>query len=140
MDNGLFISQNKSISFLNTNLFCSYNITSSFFTKFRLVVKHGKTKVFHFSRIRGAFNSSPLNLSSIRGLVLFPKTTWKYLGFFFDHKLTFHQHIKFYTNKAISTIKYMKMLENLLRGINLLQKRKLYRYCTLLIALFGFQL
>ena len=138
VDDGLSISQNKSISFSNTNLFYSYNITSSLLTKFRLVVEHRKTEVFHFFRIHGAFNSPPLNLSSIRGPVLFPKTTWKYLGFFFDCKLIFHWYFEFYANKTISTIKCMKMLGNLLRGINPLQKIKLYRCCALPIALYDF--
>ena len=37
-------------------------------------------------------------------------------------------------------VKCMKLLENLSRGINPLQKRKLYRCCVLLIALYSFQL
>jgi len=83
------ISQNKSISFSNTNLFYSYNIISSLFIKFGLVVEYGKTEVFYFYKLHGDFNPPPLNLSSIRGPVLLSKTTWRYLGFFFDCKLTF---------------------------------------------------
>ena len=37
-------------------------------------------------------------------------------------------------------VKCMKLLGNLSRGINLLQKRLLYRCCSLPIALYGFQL
>ena len=118
-----FISQNKSISLSNANLFCSYNIISSLLTKFRLVVEHGKTEVFHFSRSHGVFNPPPLDLTPIGGPVLLPKATWWYLGFFFDQKLTFWHHINFYANKAISTIKYMRMLGNLSRRINPLQRR-----------------
>ena len=72
--------------------------------------------------------------------MLFPKETWKYLGFIFDHKLTFRNHIDFHSNKAISTIKCIKLLGNSSRGINPLQKRRLYRYCTLSITLYGFLL
>jgi len=50
VDNGLFISQNKSISHSNTNLFYSYNVISSLLTRCGLVVKHGKTDVFYFSK------------------------------------------------------------------------------------------
>jgi len=107
VDNGLFISQNKSISHLNTNLFCSYNVILSLLLKFGLIVEHGKTDIFHFSRSHGAFNPPSLNLSLIGDPLLLPKETWKYLDFIFDHKLTFRNHINFYSNKAISTIKYM---------------------------------
>jgi len=105
-----------------------------------LVVKHGKTDIFHFSRSHKAFNSFPLDLSSLGRPILLPKETWRYFGFIFDHKLTFKSHIDFYANKVISTIKCMKLLGNSLRGINLLQKRKLYRCCALPIMLYSFSL
>ena len=78
------ISQNKSISYSNANLFCSYNIISSLLTKCSLVVEHGKTDIFHFSRSHGVFNPSFLNLSALKGSILLSKETWRYLGFIFD--------------------------------------------------------
>jgi len=47
VDDGLFISQNKSFNISNTNIFCSYHIMSLLLEHFRL---------FHFSRLQGAFN------------------------------------------------------------------------------------
>ena len=122
VDNGLIVSQNKFILHSNANLFCSYNIMSSLLSKFGLIIKHGKTDVFHFSRAHKVFNPPPLNLSPSGGSVLLPKDTWRYLGFIFDCKLTFRNHIDFYSNKAIFTIKYMKLLGNSTRGINSIQK------------------
>ena len=110
VNNGLFISQNKSISHSNANLFDSYNVISSLLMRCGLVVEHEKTNVFHFSRSQGMFNPSPLDLSVLGGPILLPKNTWQYLGFIFDQKLTFRSHINFYANKVISTVKYMKML------------------------------
>ena len=112
VDDGLFISQNKSISHSNANLFCSYNVISSLLLKYSLIIKYGKTDIFHFSRSHGAFNPPPFDLSPIRGPLLLSKETWKYLDFIFNHKLMFRNHINFYSNKAISTIKYMKLLSN----------------------------
>ena len=140
VDDGLFISQNKSIDISYSQLFCSYNVLSGLLNKFGLNIEHSKTEMFHFNRSHGTFNPSPLDLSPIGGPVLCPKSSWKYLGFIFDQKLTFHQHIDFYSNKAISTVKCMKLLGNSTRGINPLQKRLLYRCCILPIALDGFQL
>ena len=48
VDNGLFISQNKSISHLNTNFFYGYNIILSLLSKCGLVIEHRKTDVFIF--------------------------------------------------------------------------------------------
>ena len=62
------------------------------------------------------------------------------MGFIFDCKLDFHKHIDHYANKALSTVKCMKLLGNSLCGISPLQKSLLYRCCILPIALYGFQL
>ena len=86
--------------------------------KFSLVVKHSKTEVFHFDRSHEVFNLPSLNLSPLGGNVFQPNNMWKYLGFIFDRKLTFHQHVDFYANKALSTVKCMKMLSNSNCSIN----------------------
>jgi len=140
VDDGLIIVQNKSFDISNSHLFCSYNVLSKLLDSFGLVIEHSKTEVFHFSRSQGSFNPPSLDLSPIGGPILQPKDTWKYLGFIIDCKLTFYKHIDYYSNKAISTVKCMKLLGNLSRGINPLQKRLLYRCCILPIALYSFQL
>jgi len=122
VDDGLLISQNKSIDVLNSQLFYSYNVLFGLLDKFGLNIEHSKTESFHFNRSHGTFNPPPLDLLPLGGSVLQPKNSCKYLGFIFDQKLTFHQHINFYSNKAISTAKCMKLLENSTQGINPLQK------------------
>ena len=68
VDNGLFISQEKSFDKMNTHLFCSYNVISSLLEQFGLIIKYGKTEVFHFSRSHGLLDPLPLNLSHIEVL------------------------------------------------------------------------
>ena len=140
VDDGLFISQSKSFDILNSCLHCSYNILTNLLKKFSLIVKHSKTEIFHFNRSYSTFNPPSLNLSPLGSNILGPNNTWKYLGFIFDRKLIFHQHVNFYMNKLISTIKYMKIIGNSNWGINPSQKHFLYRSCILSIALYGFQL
>ena len=125
---------------LNTNLFCSYNVILSLLRKFGLIMEYRKMEVFHFSRSHGVFNPPFLDLMPLGGPILYSKNTWCYLGFIFDQKLLFQQHINFYANKTISTIKYIKMLENSSRGLTPIQKRHLFRYYVLLIVLYSFQL
>jgi len=112
VDDGLIISQNKSFDILNSQLFCSYNVLTRLLNKFSLTMEHTKTETFHFNRSHGTFNPPPLDLSSIGGPILYPKDSWKYLGFIFNQKLMFHQHIDFYSNKAISIVKCMNLLGN----------------------------
>jgi len=70
INNGLFISQKKIYEKSNALLFCSYNIITSLFDQFILMIEHGKYKVFHFSKLARVFNLSPLDLSLLEGLLL----------------------------------------------------------------------
>ena len=138
LDNGLFISQNKSINISNSYLFYSYNVLTKLLEKFSLIIEHSKTEIFHFNRFQGVFNHPPLNLTLLGGSILWLNDSWKYLGFIFNRKLMFYQHINFYANKSISTVKCMKLLGNSNHGINPLQEHLLYRTCVLPIMLYGF--
>ena len=140
VDDGLIIAQNSSILISNSQLFYNYNVLSNLLLDFSLVIEHGKTEIFHFNRSHGVFNPPPLDLSPLGGPILCLKNTWKYLRFLFDRKLTFHQHLDFYANKALSMTKCMKLLGNSSHGIFPLQKCQLYRCCILPIVLYGFQL
>ena len=104
--------QSKTLTILNLFLFYSYNIVSSLLEKFGLIMKYGKTEMFYFLRLHGAFDPSPLDLSILGGPILYLRETWKYLDFIFDRKLLFYQHVNFYANKAISMVKYIKILGN----------------------------
>ena len=112
VDNRLFISQSNSFDISNSYLFCSYNVLTNLLEKFSFVVEHSKTEIFYFNRSQSTFNLPPLDLSPLGESVLWPNNSWKYLGFIFNKKLTFHQHVNFYANKSISTIKCMKILSN----------------------------
>jgi len=140
VDDGLFISQGKSLEKTNSHLFCSYNIISSLLEQFILIIEHRKTKVFYFSRLHRIFNPPFLDLSCLGGFVLCPKDIWYYLGFILYRKLLFRQHVKFYLNKALLTVKCMKMLGNSMCSLLLHQKHLLYRTCILLITLYAFLL
>ena len=117
VNDGLFVSQNKSLTVLNSHLFYSYYIMSFILSQLRLIIEHGKTEVFHFSRLHELFHSLSLDLTIPSSPIFWPKETWCYLRFIFDRKLTFKQHINFYVNKVLSTINYMKMLGNSSRGL-----------------------
>jgi len=134
VDDRLFVSQEKSYKKSNTNLFYSYNIISFLFSQFSLVIEHNKLEVFHFLRLTKNINPSSLDLCPLGGPILYPKDMWCYLKFFFDKKLLFCQHIHYYSNKALSMIKSMKMLDNSTRELSLIHKWLLYKICALPIA------
>jgi len=138
VDNGLLISQEKSYDLSSVFLLCSYNIMSNILSV-GLVMEHGKSKVMHFMRSQHPPNLS-LDLTSVGGPILHPKPIWRYLGFFFDQKLTFQHHVHYYATKCLSTLNAIKLLGNSSCGILLSQKCLLYRTCVLPITLYGFQL
>jgi len=63
INNGLFISQNNSLTISNSNLFYSHYIITSLLKKFSLIIEYGKTEVFHFSRLHSSFDLPPLDLT-----------------------------------------------------------------------------
>ncbi|CAA7264644.1 unnamed protein product [Cyclocybe aegerita] len=67
-----------------------------------------------------------------------PKTYWRYLGFYFDRGLTFHEHVCYYATKAFTTVQAMCMLGNSTRGLSPKQRRLLYRSCVVPIAMYGY--
>ena len=75
VDDGLFISQNRSFHISNSHLFCSYNVMTKLLEKFGLIVEHSKTEVFHFNRSHKNFNPPPFDLTPIEGPILQPKNT-----------------------------------------------------------------
>ena len=139
MDNGLLISQEKSYLLSFSFLLCSYNIMSKILLDTGLVMKHNKTKLFHFTQARHSPNPS-IDSSSVGGPIISSKSIWHYLGFYFDWKLNFNYHTHFYAIKCMSTLNAMKMPGNFSRGLFPIQKCLLYRMCILPMALYGFQL
>ncbi|CAA7267352.1 unnamed protein product [Cyclocybe aegerita] len=69
-----------------------------------------------------------------------PKTYWRYLGFYFDRGLTFHEHVRYYATKAFTTVQAMRMLGNSTRGLSPKQRRLLYSPCVVPIATYGYRL
>jgi len=45
VDDGLIVVQSKTLTILNSFLFCSYNIASFLLEKFCLIIEHRKTKI-----------------------------------------------------------------------------------------------
>jgi len=107
-----------------------------------LVLKHTKSEVFHFSRKSGDENP-PVDLGYApftRATPLTPNTFWRYLGCWFNHSLSFREHMKHYSTKALTTVRTMMRLGNSVLGISPKNKRLLYHTCVLPVATYGSRL
>jgi hypothetical protein len=107
-----------------------------------LVLEHSKLEGFHFSQKHGDSNPDiNLGYAPYTGATpLHPGTTWQYLGFFFDCALTFWEHVKCYTNKALTTVRAMLALGNSVHSLQPKHKQMLYHACVLPIATYGSRL
>jgi hypothetical protein len=97
----------------------AYKIVFELTQSMGLVLEHNKLEGFHFSQKHGDSNPGiDLGYSPYtRATPLHPGTTWQYLGFFFDCALTFWEHVKRYTNKALTTVRAMLALSNSVCGL-----------------------
>ena len=97
-------------------------------------------KFFYFFRLTKNFNLFLLDLGLLGDFLLQLKEIWKYLRFIFNKKLSFNQHIHFYFNKALLTVKDMKMQEDSTSSLLLSHKYLLYCIYIMPIALYRFLL
>src|SRR5262249_30079906 len=65
---------------------------------------------------------------------------WRYLGFYFDGGLNFREHVRYYSTKALTTVKAMTMLGNSTHGLLPKHKCLLYRSCVVPVATYGYRL
>ncbi|CAA7271385.1 unnamed protein product [Cyclocybe aegerita] len=142
VDDGTILAQSKQLDDNNVGLHKAYKIIYLLFAAFALVLEHDKTELFHFSHRRDAYNPLlDLGYAPHTGATpLKPKTYWRYLGFYFDRRLTFHEHVRYYATKAFTTVQAMRMLGNSTRGLSPKQRRLLYRSCVVPIATYGYRL
>ena len=125
-----------------TKLWSAYSVVFELIQFLRLVLEHDKSEVFHFSRKSG--DANPLvDLSYVpftRDMPLCPSAYWGYLGFFFNQALSFQEHSKCYSTKALTMVKAMVFLGNSVHGLSPKNKWLLYCTCILLIATYSVKL
>jgi hypothetical protein len=119
VENGTIIVQSDTWDKNLVKLKLAYKIVFELTQSMGLVLKHSKSEGFQFSWKHSDSNPD-INLGYApytRATPLHPGTTWQYLGFFFDCALTFHEHVKCYTNRALTTVRAMLALRNSVHGL-----------------------
>jgi hypothetical protein len=142
VDDGTIMAQSPTLEANLPKLVQAYAVVHELTEAMGLILEHTKSKGFHFSRKHGDVNPDiDLGYTPYTGATpLRPGTTWRYLGFFFDRSLTFWEHVKRYTNKALTSVWAMLSLGNSVRGLRPKHKRLLYCSCVLPIATYGSRL
>ena len=73
-------------------------------------------------------------------LVIKAKPSMRYLGFYFDSKLLFREHMRFYTTNGMSVVTTLSALGNSVRGLSLQDKRCIYISNVISLMTYGAQL
>jgi len=123
-------------------LTAAYGVIYCLLMALGLVLEHDKSEVYHFSWVRGE-SHPPIDLGFApytRDTPLGPKLYWHYLGSYFDHTLSFREHIQYYSTKAMMTVRALGMLGNSSRGVSVVHKYLLYRTCVVPMAMYGLRL
>jgi hypothetical protein len=119
VDDGTIIVQSDMWDKNLVKLKSAYKIVFELTQSMGLVLEHNKSEGFHFSQKHGDSNPD-IDLGYApytEATPLHPGTTWRYLGFFFDHALTFWEHVERYTNQALTTVRAMLALGNSVCGL-----------------------
>jgi len=99
-----------------------------------------KTEVIHFTRSRSNPTLDPfINISppNTRARTIRPTPVMRWLGVFFDRKLSFKKHVETMATRALSTISGLRILANSIRGLSVLNARLLFKTVVLPVLTFA---
>jgi hypothetical protein len=116
VDDGVLLHSSTLMHFNMHILRHKFALLAAAFLRVGLILEPSKTELMHFAPYlldkpgkplySGAYPSMDLGVAPFTGSTpLKPSFLWRYLGFFFDSKLSFSFHVDFYVNKAFSTIR-----------------------------------
>ncbi|KAJ8588984.1 hypothetical protein M405DRAFT_701194, partial [Rhizopogon salebrosus TDB-379] len=97
------------------------------------------TELIHFTRSRSNPSLDPLlNISppNAPARTIRPLPVMRWLGVFFDRKLSFKTHVETMATRALSTISGLRILANAIRGLSVLNARLLFKTVVLPILTF----
>jgi ribonuclease HI len=149
VDDGTLITASTNLTNNTQTLQTSYLAILSFFAKIGLTIEASKTELKHFiafdlsaSRRKFAHVSQPSLSFTFNGCshIIKPVENWCYLGFYFDSFLKFDYHVKYYTNKAFSSLRACSMLGNSTGGLGPRSRPLVLKACVLPILLYGLPL
>jgi hypothetical protein len=104
-----------------------FKLVSQRLAEVGLPIDKDKCEAMHFTRRRGL--GSPVfrpTMPDGTRLHVTARETMRWLGFFFDRRLAWGQHVKIMCNRAHSKIKALRILSNSVSGMRLNNLRQLY--------------
>ncbi|KAG9225338.1 hypothetical protein CCMSSC00406_0006275 [Pleurotus cornucopiae] len=138
VDDGLIAAFSRSLDQNVTTLQDAFALIKPRLGAIGLATDDDKFDLMHFTRARKP-DLPPVRIPSQGGpgITVFPKSTMRWLGFFFDRKLTFKEHVKIMCNRALSKLQALRILGNSVRGMNHANRRLVYKTVVLPVLTYG---
>jgi len=124
-------SLRKNIKILESEVKTLYDIGDQNGIRFDLV----KTELIHFNTSFEKASQAKLKLPN--NAIVEPKRVVKWLGIYFDSKLTFNEHVKIRVSQARATFERFIRLANIGQGLSTGSLRQLYLACIVSVADYG---
>ena len=148
VDDGVILHSSPSMQLNMHYLRTKYQELATDFLAIGLRLEPGKTELMHFAAhlitkpgkplYSGPYPDMDLGVQPFTGdKRLKPSLLWRYLGFFFDPKLTFSSHVIFYVNKAYSTIRALRMLGNSVKGLDCQSRALVFKAAVMPVLSYG---
>jgi ribonuclease HI len=95
-----------------------------------MTIDTDKLDLMHFTRkTKPVLPPIPFSVDGRKGAIT-PKKVMRWLGIYFDPRLTFREHIKIMCNRSRSIINGVRCLTNTVRGMSQAHLRLLYKTCV----------
>ncbi|KAF8657987.1 hypothetical protein AX14_007760 [Amanita brunnescens Koide BX004] len=150
INDGLLYMASKSLTQNCSHIECKLQDITTALSCIGLYIEADKTELIHFPGYvlqgTGRRHAELVNKPSIavnngsNTFMVKLKDSIRYLGFYFLHTLDWNAHIRFYFNRAFSTIRAFKMLGSSIRGLDTLQQQNTYQACVLSVLTYGLPL
>ena len=96
-----------------------------------------KSELMHYYKARKKVQNPYVNVILPNGTCIEPSDVQRWLGFWFDNKLSWKHHIQTKTSSAMRVFMALSRLGNTERGLSHSALRQLYQSCITTVADFG---
>ncbi|VDB84849.1 unnamed protein product, partial [Peniophora sp. CBMAI 1063] len=142
VDDGLLLAVSSSYDTNILELQHAFDTVTRKLQQLGLDIDADKTELIHFAPSRSRVDPGRLPHINIippnaRARSVSPQPVMRWLGIWFDYKLTWKSHVEKMATRARSTIAGLRILANTVRGLRLANARLLYKTVVIPVLTFG---
>ncbi|PPQ85685.1 hypothetical protein CVT25_002136 [Psilocybe cyanescens] len=132
VDDGMLVVSSVSLETNTSILKSAFEKTEAWLKSAGLSADFSKRELMHYSKRRKDNSNPSITFNDSDGITrtVTPEATVRWLGVYFDRKLSFDRHIKILASRGENAVAALTMLANTVRGLNHSHLRNLYISCV----------